>query len=217
MADGRAILGARPRSMANKATSDELLRTTYPDTSRTIDPPRPTKDDLAKAKLVSGPATTADRLAFALACGTHSPIACCRLAGIDVINGWDAARAIKDYMAVPEFMANVDWWRQAIFVTTSATDNDKVQAAQLNREWVLARLKRIFGVAMCDVPAKVDVEGKEIYLHLPDLRSGLQALAEMARVLKLMEEEAADAPDDLSKEIAMLRRAMLEGAGKPVN
>lgn len=144
-----------------------------------------------------------ERLAFALASGQWSNLACCRHAGVVLPHRQRAADYVASKLAEPGFRARIDAYSAMIAADEARLARGRDEAGALNRDWVLSRLKRIHAVAILDEPAAIAADGAEIYLPAPNLAAAIRALAEMARMLGARAEPGED--EDLDAVLAELR------------
>jgi hypothetical protein len=114
-------------------------------------------------------------------------------------------------LADATFRARVDFYREMIEKDDADLRSIAQQVSCLNRDWLLARLRRIHSVATGDEPVGVNADGDEVYLPAPNLSAAIRALGEMAKVLHLAEAPAED-DEDLARVLAEVRRG-----GKAVN
>lgn len=139
-----------------------------------------------------------ERLAYAVASGQYSPVMACRLAGLDM-TAPDAAAFIERKLRSNDFLAKVQHW-QGLFLVRGASVGtrgvDEDVASRMDREWVLARLSRIYAIAMGESPITVNPDGTELYAVMPDLKNAIAALGAISRVLHLDQQEDRKSSSD---------------------
>ena len=166
---------------------------------------------MPRAKALT-PEEADERLAYGLAAGWSIP-AGCRHAGRLFRYRQGAHDFVGSKLADAAFRARVDFYRQMIEKDDADLRNVSQQVRCLNRDWLLARLKRLHLMAMGEEPVGIGADGDEVYLPAPNFSAAIRALAEIARVLRLGEEPIEE-DDELSRALAEIRA---ERAGKPVN
>src|SRR5512147_332832 len=97
------------------------------------------------------PEETDERLAYALAAGWSIPAAC-RHAGRPFRYRQAAHDFVASRLAEAAFRARVDFYREMIEKDDADLRSISQQVSCLNRDWLLARLRRIHAVAMGDEP-----------------------------------------------------------------
>jgi hypothetical protein len=152
------------------------------------------------------PEESDERLAYALACGRWSNIVCCLHAGRVFRYRQQAADYIAGKMAQPGFRAKINGYEAMIADDEARLSRGHEEARTLNRLWVLAQLRRVYEVAMCEAPERLGDSGEEIFASSPHLGTAIRALAEMGRVLRLTDCPSTDSEDeDLAKALAEVR------------
>ena len=166
---------------------------------------------MPRAKALT-PEETDERLAYGLAAGWSVPAAC-RHASRQFRYRQAAHDFVATKLADAAFRARVDAYRQMIEEDDADMRNVGEQVRHLNRDWLLARLKRVHLMAMGEHPVGIDGNGEEVYLPTPNFSAAIRALAEIAKVLRLGEEPIDD-DDELSRALVEIRG---EQAAKSVN